>query len=57
VLTATHFRQHACFFARALEATKGYVKRFILFHFDSWHSKITYLVDSVSVLIGQLAKP
>ena len=50
VLTATYFRQNACFLAGALEATKGYVKRFILFHFNSWHSKITYLIDSVSVL-------
>src|SRR5690554_1739520 len=48
VFTTTYFREYTCFFAGTLEATQCYVKRFILFHFNSWHSTITYLIDSVS---------
>ncbi|OEY66505.1 hypothetical protein BG841_08570 [Marinobacter sp. X15-166B] len=50
MFATTHFRQNTCFFAGALEATQCYVKRLILFHFNSWHSTITYLIDSVSIL-------
>jgi len=48
VLATTYFRQYTGFFAGTLEATQCYVKRFVLFQFNSWHSTITYLIDSVS---------
>src|SRR5690554_7832510 len=54
VLTTTYFRQYTGLLAGTLEATQCYVKRLILFHFNSWHSKITYLIDSVSICsVGQ----
>jgi hypothetical protein len=49
VLTTTYFRQYTGLLAGTLEATQCYIKRLILFHFNSWHSKITYLIDSVSI--------
>src|SRR5690554_1995431 len=49
VLATTYLRQYARFFTRTLETTQCYIKRLILFQFNSWHSKITYLIDSVLI--------
>jgi hypothetical protein len=37
VFATTNLGEYARFFAGTLETTQRYVKRFILFHFNSWH--------------------